>query len=196
MPRSLSLVSLGFAALFASSPSHAQTATPGAQCRPAVENQSMYHNCRLRIVNGAEVCRCRITAGALNRNPNAQPDSDNMTTGSIGRAGGQVSSGVAGTPPGASFGSASPVISSGNSAVGSNSPAFGSGPATKEQDNAGIGNGWESSDVRDYGGSSAVAAGGIDTSRGDPDNPGHGSDGFPGNSGSAGKSGEAPGHTR
>ncbi|PVE23656.1 hypothetical protein DC522_14490 [Microvirga sp. KLBC 81] len=189
MLRSLSLVSLGFTALFASTPSHAQTAAPGAQCRPAVENPSLYHSCRLRIVNGSEICRCRITAGALNRNLSAQPDGDTLTTGSIGRAGGQLSSGAAGPLQGAPFGS-------GNAAAGGNSPALSSGSATTEQDNAGLGNGWESSDVRDYGGASAVVASGIDTSRGDPDNPGHNPDVSPGNSGSAGKSGEAPGHTR
>jgi hypothetical protein len=46
---------LGFAA-----PSYAQTLRPGPVCVPAVANPSMYHDCRLRIVQGQEVCTCAI----------------------------------------------------------------------------------------------------------------------------------------
>jgi hypothetical protein len=46
--------------LVSSTASFAQAVRPGQQCVPAVANVSMYGNCRLRIVQGQEVCRCAI----------------------------------------------------------------------------------------------------------------------------------------
>jgi hypothetical protein len=199
MPRLLPIALAGFTAILVSSPSHAQmNAAPGAQCRPAVANEFMYHNCRLRIVDGSGVCRCRIAPSAVTRNSvGEQSGRDGMATGSIGRAG----SGLAGVSqrspaeidgsPAAGGLSAAPGATSGSSPQASSS-----GVSSREKDNAGIGNGWEASDINDYGGAAAVAGSGINTSRGDPDNPAHGSGTSPGNSGNTGKSAEAPGRTR
>jgi hypothetical protein len=207
MPRLLPIVLAGFTATLVSSPSHAQmNAAPGAQCRPAVANGGMYHNCRLRIVDGSEVCRCRIAPSAVTRNSiGEQSGRDGVAAGSIGRVGSGLA-GVSQRSP-AGIDGRSGVANSGSPAAGgmsagpgaasgSNSPASSPGVSSREQDNAGIGNGWEGSDINDYGGAAAVAADGVNTSRGDPDNPAHGSGTSPGNSGSAGKSAEAPGRTR
>ena len=59
----------------------AQMPRSGQQCQPAVANASMYGNCRLRIVQGQEVCRCAIrpqARRAVNQDVRAE------TTGSIG----------------------------------------------------------------------------------------------------------------
>jgi hypothetical protein len=216
---SFSFALAGLTVFLTSSPVDAQRSyTPGAQCHPAA-NEAMYRNCRIRIVNGTEVCRCSVAPNAqTRRGPAQQSGDDNPTTGSVGTMGagiagapqgsfGRVNSGISSSsgaavsaigafsganPPASGAGSPSPA--SGNTAVGGNAPA--SGSAAKEQDNAGIGNGWEGSDVRDRGGAAAVAASGIDTSRGDPDNPAHGSGASPGNSSNAGKSAEAPGRNK
>jgi hypothetical protein len=50
----------------------------------AVRDPSMYHNCRLRIVQGQEVCRCAILPQAL-RKTNRMTDRDDMSTGSLSR---------------------------------------------------------------------------------------------------------------
>ena len=62
----------------------AQMPRSGQQCQPAVANASMYGNCRLRIVQGQEVCRCAIrpqARRAVNQDVRAE------TTGSIGAPG-------------------------------------------------------------------------------------------------------------
>jgi hypothetical protein len=207
MPRLLPVVFVGFAAALISSPSHAQmNVTPGEQCRPAVANNAMYHNCQLQIVNGLEVCRCRIAPNAVTRNSiREQSGRDAVATGSIGGVGSGLAgvsqrspAGIAGRSGVANGGSpaAGGLSATSGATNGSGSPASSPGASSRGQDNAGIGNGWEGSDINDYGGAAAVAADGLSTSRGDPDNPAHGSGSSPRNSGNAGKSAEAPGRTR
>jgi hypothetical protein len=61
MKRLHTLALSGLALFLASSTaSFAQAVRPGQQCVPAVADASMYGNCRLRIVQGQEVCRCAI----------------------------------------------------------------------------------------------------------------------------------------
>jgi hypothetical protein len=76
-------IALSSAALFLTiaSPSHAQSLKAGQQCVPAVANSSMYQNCRLRVVQGQEVCRCAIRPQALRQR---LQDEDGTVTGSIG----------------------------------------------------------------------------------------------------------------
>jgi hypothetical protein len=62
----LALSSVAFL-LSLSTSSYAQAIRPGQQCEPAVADPSMYHNCRLRIVRGQEVCRCAVLPQALRR---------------------------------------------------------------------------------------------------------------------------------
>lgn len=114
MKRSNALALPSVALFLASSVSaSSQTIRTGQQCVPAVSNPSMYHNCRLRIVRGNEVCRCAILPQAqrqVNR-MDRQNDRDVIGTGSLGnfspatsgqagtvtgnRGAGQVGSGVA-----------------------------------------------------------------------------------------------------
>jgi hypothetical protein len=80
-------IALSSAALFLTiaSPSHAQSLKAGQQCVPAVANSSMYQNCRLRVVQGQEVCRCAIRPQALRRiDRQSAPGFDDTATGSIG----------------------------------------------------------------------------------------------------------------
>src|SRR5215217_1546373 len=85
MKRSHALALSG-AALFLglAAPSYAQTVRSGPLCVPAVVNPSMYHNCRLRIVQGQEVCTCAIRPQALRRTDRLSDQRD-AVTGSIGR---------------------------------------------------------------------------------------------------------------
>jgi hypothetical protein len=83
MKRSHALALSGLALFLASSAtSHAQAIRPSQQCQPAVANASMYGNCRLHIVRGAEVCRCAILPQALRRL--SREDRDAVATGAIG----------------------------------------------------------------------------------------------------------------
>src|SRR5215213_4937803 len=84
MMRSYALA-LSSAALFLAlgTPSDAQSVRTGRQCVPAVADASMYRNCRLRIVQGQETCRCAIRPQALHRTDRIG-DQDNAVTGSIG----------------------------------------------------------------------------------------------------------------
>ena len=78
-------LALSGAALFVAlaTPSYAQPAMPGQQCQPAVADPSMYGNCRLRIVQGNEVCRCAILPRSLR--PTARISGrDSDVTGSLG----------------------------------------------------------------------------------------------------------------
>jgi hypothetical protein len=82
MKRSHALALSGAALFLAlSTPSFAQSVRPGQQCVPAVVDPTMYHNCRLRIVQGQEVCRCAIRPQALRQR---LQDEDGTVTGSIG----------------------------------------------------------------------------------------------------------------
>src|SRR5215208_4546518 len=63
--------------LATSASAQAQMPRSGQQCQPAVANASMYGNCRLRIVQGQEVCRCAILPQAR------RAIRDVTTTGSI-----------------------------------------------------------------------------------------------------------------
>src|SRR3712207_3059077 len=78
--------------LASSAASQAQVVRSGQQCQPAVANASMYGNCRLRIVQGQEVCRCAILPRAQ-RLLNIDDRSD-TATGSITSRGVLSSGGV------------------------------------------------------------------------------------------------------
>src|SRR3712207_1756152 len=88
MKRSHALALSG-AALFLAvgSPASAQSFGPGPQCIPAVANPSIYHNCRLQIVQGQELCRCAIRPQALRRmdDRTSERNQTDAVTGSIGR---------------------------------------------------------------------------------------------------------------
>ena len=87
MKRSYALALSGVALFLASSAStSAQVIRTGQQCVPAVANPSMYHNCRLQIVQGTEVCRCAIAPQALRERMDRldrQSDRNELSTGSI-----------------------------------------------------------------------------------------------------------------
>lgn len=88
MTRSRALVLSGATLLAVlSSPVLAQSLRSGIQCVPDVPNVSMYHNCRLQVVAGEEVCRCAIRPQALRPMDRIRnQDQDNVVTGSINRA--------------------------------------------------------------------------------------------------------------
>jgi hypothetical protein len=86
MSRSHALA-LSSAALFLafSAPSSAQSIAPGRQCVPALADTSMYHNCRLHMVQGQAVCRCAIRPQAMHRMDRLNSSNQNdAVTGSIG----------------------------------------------------------------------------------------------------------------
>jgi len=88
MKRSHALALSGAALLLAvGSPASAQILGSGPQCIPAVANPSMYHNCRLHIVQGQEVCRCAIRPQALRRmdDRTSERSQTDAVTGSISR---------------------------------------------------------------------------------------------------------------
>ena len=72
-------------AVFLMSPSDAsaQVIRAGQQCVPAVTNPAIYHNCRLQIVRGNEVCRCAISPQALRQRWDQPNERGELTTGAI-----------------------------------------------------------------------------------------------------------------
>jgi hypothetical protein len=117
MKRSYALALSGVALFLASSAStSAQVIRTGQQCVPAVANPSMYHNCRLQIVQGTEVCRCAIAPQALRERMDRldrQSDRNELSTGSInGRGTNGPAIGVGG--------SSGPIENGGTVGVGGN----------------------------------------------------------------------------
>ncbi len=86
MTRSYTLASSSAAFFLAfGTSSDAQSIRTGQQCVPAVADASLYHNCRLRIVQGQETCRCAIRPQAQRRMDRpADSDLDDTVTGSLG----------------------------------------------------------------------------------------------------------------
>src|SRR5688572_13795896 len=141
--------------LASSAASQAQAVRSGEQCQPAVANASMYGNCRLRIVQGQEVCRCAILPRAqrlLNLNDrsdtatgsvtsrgvlssgsvsNAGPNSIGATGSGMGRAGSAGGVASSGSSGGSSLGGAvAGDVSAGASAGGGSlGGSTGSGPS-------------------------------------------------------------------
>lgn len=146
MTRSHALALSGAALLAVlSSPSLAQSLRSGMQCVPDVPNVSMYHNCRLQIVAGGEVCRCAIRPQALRRMDRIRnQDQDNVVTGSINRSpnvrGGQSDVGAGGGAIGnGSTGRGSGGGLAGGGSIGGGTAGPGNGGAVA--DNGGTGNG-------------------------------------------------------
>jgi hypothetical protein len=180
MKRSHALALSGVALFLTSATSsYAQAVRPGQQCEPAVANaSSMYGNCRLRIVQGAEVCRCAILPQALRR-MNQTSDRDSAVTGSIGA----VTPALSGPrgPVGASnwTGSPSATDDRSNGNVGTSSVASGSQGASASDGSA----------VGSIGG--ANAGGGVSGGNAGAGNTGGGR-GNPGNDNAVGNAGESP----
>src|SRR4051812_26801607 len=147
MKRSHVLALSGAALLaFLSSPSIAQTISSGMQCVPDVANASMYHNCRLRVVAGQEVCRCAIRPQALRRlDQMRNEDQNDAVTGSINRStnfrSGQSGEGALGT--GAAGGGLNGGGTASNGATGgvAGGGSAGSGSGGSVADNGGTGGG-------------------------------------------------------
>jgi hypothetical protein len=180
MKRLHTLALSGLALLLVSSTaSFAQTARPGQQCVPAVANASMYGNCRLRIVQGQEVCRCAILplarrtirdvtiTGSISGSPSSPSDILADNTGRGGNGGGGSTGGS-------------------NAGSGTGSPGTG-GPSTGTPGgNNGVGNGPDGSPP---GGGNT----GNDGPGTGPGNPG-GSGTAPGNGGGKGDHGGGHGN--
>lgn len=193
MKRSCTLALSAAALLLATSPaSYAQTIRSGQQCRPAVANPQMYGNCHLRIVRGAEVCRCAILPQALRRS--GFEDRVNIATGSISSS--QVP-GAGGFLEGNSRSAGSVGTSTATGSVGTSASAIGSAPAagSAAADVASSASGGRSANGQGPGNNNGLGNGSepadnvsTDVKGSDPSNPG-------GRDGSAGSGGGNRGDT-
>jgi hypothetical protein len=134
MKRSYALA-LSSAALFLTfgTSSDAQNIRTGQQCVPAVADASMYHNCRLRILQGQETCRCAIRPQAQ-RQMDQPADSDRYDTvmGSIGN--GPVAAPGSANPARGTSGTVNGgTAGTGNSGTVGGSASLGSGGAVAKQ---------------------------------------------------------------
>jgi len=179
--------------LTTSAVSYAQTLRSGQQCQPAVANPQMYGNCHLRIVRGAEVCRCAILPQALRRS--GYEDRGNIATGSISSS---QAPGVSSLAPGAgslfegnSRSAGSVGTSPATASVGTSASAIGSGPAvgSAAADVASSASGGRSANGQGPGNNNGLGNGSepadnvsTDVKGSDPSNPG----GRDGNAGSGG----------
>ena len=174
------MTAAGLTVLFMAGSSHAQEYEIRG-CRPNVDLSACCPNMHefppgsLLLSNGV-VCRLD--------NSRAQ---DVLTTGSIGvgrlegipggRAGGVAPGANNGGKGGGNAGGGKGGGNAGGGHDGGSNPGKVTDKAAKDNDNRGIGNGWESSDLTDH------PTNGVDTSWGDPDNPAHGASGHPGKGG-------------
>jgi len=202
--------------LASSASSQAQAVRSGQQCQPAVANASMYGNCRLRIVQGQEVCRCAILPRAqrlLNLNDRRDSATGSITsrgvpssgsvsnagsnaigigaassgTGRAGSAGGATSSGSSG---GNSLGGAVAGDVSGGASVGGGSAGggTGSGRSGGAAGPSSNGNGQGPGNNNGLGNGSEPADNtSSDVPGTDPSNPGGGN----GNAGAGGRGGDS-----
>jgi len=194
-------LALSGAALLAvlSSPSSAQSLRSGMQCVPDVPNVSMYHNCRLQIVAGGEVCRCAIRPQALRRTDRIRnQDQDDAVTGSINRSpivrgsqsgadGGRGGNGSIGGGAVSGGGVAGGGSIGGGSTGGTTGP--GSGGAVADNGN-GVGNGGTVGNGNgSTGGNAGGGASGGNNAGGNGNGPGNGNGNGNGHGGGQGNNG-------